>query len=365
MEKRISFYDIEDLIARMDNGNLTFDYIIQRADGQWDKSQKALLIDSVLRGYMLPQLYIVKEDKEDFSPMSVLDGKQRLTALRDFAQDKFALPKDMKDIVITDVSFDEENKPIKEEKVYEVAGKKFSKLDPELQKAIKKFKMDVVLLAGFTDEEIEEQFYRLNNGCTFTKAQKANVKVGTEMAERIEEIEQCDFFENRACFTNLQRKRGEVKSCILQTMMLLSNFEYKNFGMNEVMRFSEELSNNPNLELVERTKELYDKLFCVLPDYDKELDKNLKKINIPIIIKNMDTIEKMEASISDKDYEEFLLDWFIDGMICSGYTKYCGQGSTSKEKVRGRISLMREALETFIEGKEEGGCENGIDKNNV
>ena len=52
MEKRISFYDIEDLIERMDDENLTFDYPIQRADGQWDKSQKALLIDSVLKGYI-------------------------------------------------------------------------------------------------------------------------------------------------------------------------------------------------------------------------------------------------------------------------------------------------------------------------
>lgn len=349
MEKRVSFYDIEDLIERMDDENLTFDYPIQRADGQWDKSQKALLIDSVLRGYLLPQLYIVKEDKEDFSPMSVLDGKQRLTVLRDFAQDKFALPKDMKDIVITDVSFDEENKPIKEEKVYKVAGKKFSKLDPELQKKFKRYKIDVVLLAGFTDEEIEEQFYRLNNGCTFTKAQKANVKLGTEMAEKIEEIEQCDFFVNRAHFTKTQVKHGEIKTCVLQTMMLLSDFEYKNFGGNEVLRFTKGLNENPDYGLIERTKELYDKLFCVLPDYDKELDKNLKKINIPIIIKNMDMVDKMETVIPDKKYEKFLLDWFIEGMICSGYIGYCGQGSTSKEKVRGRISLMREFLDTFVE----------------
>lgn len=77
MEKRISFYDIEDLIERMDDENLTFDYPIQRADGQWDKSQKALLIDSVLKGYIIPHVYIVKDGTEDFSPMSVLDGKQR------------------------------------------------------------------------------------------------------------------------------------------------------------------------------------------------------------------------------------------------------------------------------------------------
>lgn len=349
MEKRISFYDIEDLIERMNNGNLTFDYIIQRADGQWDKSQKALLVDSILRGYLIPQLHIVKEGTEDFSPMSVLDGKQRLTTLRDFAQDKFALPKDMKDIVITDVSFDKENKPIKEEKVYKVAGKKFSKLDPELQKAFNKFKIDVVLLAGFTDEEIEEQFYRLNNGCTFTKAQKANVKLGTEMSKKIEEIEHCDFFENRAHFTKTQIKHGEIKACILQTMMLLSDFEYKNFGGNEVLRFAKGLNENPDYKLIKRTKELYDKLFCVLPYYDKELDKILKKINIPIIIKNMDTVDKIEAVISDKDYEEFLLEWFTDGMICSGYIGYCGQGATSKTKVTKRISAMKNYLNTFVE----------------
>ena len=349
MEKRISFYDIEDFIERMNNGNLTFDYPIQRADGQWDKSQKALLIDSVLKGYIIPHVYIVKDGTEDFSPMSVLDGKQRLTTLYDFAKDKFALPKDMDDIVIIKYTHDTDKNAIKDEKIYKVAGKKFSDLDPALKRIFNKFKIDVVLLAGFTDEEIEEQFYRLNNGCTFTKAQKANVKLGTEMAERIEEIEQCDFFENRACFTKTQIKHGEIKTCILQTMMLLSDFEYKNFGGNEVLRFAKGLNENPDYGLIGRTKELYDKLFCVLPDYDKELDKNLKKINIPIIIKNIDMVDKMETVISDKKYEEFLLDWFIEGMICSGYTEYCGQGSTSKEKVRGRISLMRKSLDTFVE----------------
>ena len=45
------------------------------------------------------------------------------------------------------------------------------------------------LLAGYTDEQIEDQFYRLNNGCIFTKSQKENVKLGTELAGKIKEIE--------------------------------------------------------------------------------------------------------------------------------------------------------------------------------
>lgn len=349
MEKRNQSYNIEDLVEKMDKKKLTFDYPIQRDDGQWDRNQKALLIDTVLNGYFIPDIYIIKDGTEDFSPMSVLDGKQRLTTLQEFANDVFALPNDMDDVTVTDVSFDDEKNPIITEHTYSVKGKKFSKLDPEIQKIFNKYKLEVKLLAGFTDEQIEDQFYRLNNGCTFTKSQKANVKLGTELAGKIKEIEECDFFENRAVFTNSQKKRGEIKSCILQSMMLLSGFDYKNFGANEVLRFAKQLNENPDYELVERTKELYDKLFCVLPPYDKELDKNLKKIHIPVIIKNLDSADKLNEEITDKEYEAFLLDWFSAGMICSNYIDFCGQGSTAKAKVDGRVLSMEEALNNFIE----------------
>lgn len=349
MEKRNQSYNIEDLNEKIDKGKLTFDYPIQREDGQWDKQQKALLIDTVLNGYLIPDVYIIREGTEDFSPMSVLDGKQRLTTLNEFSHDKFALPDDMDDVVIKDVSFDENKNPIVDEKTYHVAGKKFSKLDPEIQKVFNKYKIEVKLLAGYTDEQIEEQFYRLNNGCTFTKSQKANVKLGTDLAGKIKEIEDCDFFANRAIFSNSQRKRGEIKSCILQSMMLLSNFDYKNFGANEVLRFAKQLNENPDYELVERTKELYDRLFCVLPPYDKEMDKNLKKIHIPVLIKNLDSIDKLDVDydISDDDYTDFLKNWFEVWNDTSGYLDFCGQGSTGKSKVDGRIETINKELREY------------------
>lgn len=352
MEKRNQTFSIEELMEQMNKKKLTFDYPIQREDGQWDKSQKALLIDTVLNGFLIPHIYIIKEGTEDFSPMSVLDGKQRLTTLHEFVNDKFVLPKDMDDVVITDVSFDKNRNPVKEEKTYKIAGKKFSNLEPELQKVFNKYKIDVVLLAGFTDEQIEDQFYRLNNGCIFTKSQKANVKLGTELAGKIKELEQNEFFSNRAVFGSLQKKRGDITACILQSMMLLSDFDYKSFSPNEVLRFAEHLNQNPDYRLIEETKELFDELLCVLPPYDKDLDKNcLKKIHIPILIKNLDTVHKMEEAVSDNDYEAFLLDWFTAGMVCSSYIDFCGHGSTSRVKVEGRISAMEEALDDFLEKK--------------
>lgn len=350
MEKRTQSYNLEEITEWMDKKKLTFDYPIQRESGQWDKSQKSLLIDSVLNGYFLPEIYIIREGTEDFAPMSVLDGKQRLTTLYEFSQDGFTLSADLDDVTIVDVSFGMDRNPIKEERTYPIAKKKFSELDTKLQKVFNKYKLEVKLLAGFTDEQIEDQFFRLNNGCTFTKSQQANVKLGTELAGKIKEIEECDFFENRATFTNTQKKRGEITSCILQTMMLLSDFDYKNFGANEVMRYAKELNENPDYELVDRTKELYDKLFCVLPPYDRERDRNLKKIHVPILIKNLDTVNKMDIDyiLTDNEYTDFLKNWFEVWNDTSGYLNFCGQGSTGRTKVEGRIEIMKKELREYM-----------------
>ncbi|RKJ62066.1 DUF262 domain-containing protein [Roseburia sp. 1XD42-69] len=350
MEKRTQNYNLEEIIERMDKKKLTFDYPIQRESGQWDKSQRSLLIDSILNGYFLPEIYIIREGTEDFTPMSVLDGKQRLTTLYEFAKDGFALSNDLDDVTIVDVSFDEDKNPVKEEKTYSIAKKKFSELDIELQKVFNKYKLEVKLLAGFSDEQIEDQFFRLNNGATFTKSQKANVKLGTELAGKIKEIEECVFFENRAVFSNLQRKRGEVTSCILQSMMLLSDFEYRSFAAGEVVRFAECLNENPDYGLIDKTKDLFNKLFCVLPPYDRETDKNcLKKIHIPILIKNLDTIKKLDVDydLTDDQYTEFLKKWFEVWNDTSGYLEFCKQGSTGKAKVEGRIETMEKELKEY------------------
>lgn len=334
----------------MNKKKLTFDYPIQRESGQWDKAQKALFIDTIFNGYIVPDLYIIKEGTEDFSPMSVLDGKQRLTTIYEFYKNEFKLPKDADTITIKDVSFDEFKNPIEEEKVYKVAGKSYSALDDDLKKVFCKFKLSVKLLAGYNDEQVEEQFYRLNNGCIFTKSQKANVKLGTELAGKIKEIEDNDFFTNRAAFSNSQRKRGEVTSCILQTLMLLTGFDYKNFGANEVLRFAEYFNENPDYKQIEYCKELYEKLFEVLPEYNEELDKKFKKIHIPVLVMNLDAIGGLDVDyeLTDEEYTNFLTKWFDVWSETSGYMDFCGSGSTGKTKVEGRVSVMERELRDYV-----------------
>ena len=349
MENRRKTYTIRQLVRLMENKTVAFDYPIQRESGQWDKYQKSLLIHTIFQDYLVPDIYIIKEGTEDFSPMSVLDGKQRLTTMFSFYKDEFKLEKDIDSVIIKTPCYQDGKLVNVDEKEYQIAGKRYSEIDGALKEHFMDFGFDTKLLANYSDDEIEEQFYRLNNGSTFTKAQKANVKLGTDLAGKIKEIEECDFFVKRASFSATQRKRGEVTSCILQTLMLLTGYEYKSFGAGEVLKFAEYFNENPNSKQIEYCKELFDKLFEVLP-YTKDIDKQLKKIHIPMLIMNLDAIGGLdiEYEVSDDEYASFLTRWFDVLNETSGYIDYCGQGSTSKAKVEGRLLLMEKELREYV-----------------
>lgn len=333
----------------MEKNQLDFDFPIQRESGQWNKDQKALFIDSLIQGYDIPDIYILDKGKENEELKLVIDGNQRLHTCYDFYKDKFKLPKAVDDIELDGVA-------------YNVAGFKFSELPQDLQDALLDYDIGVKIMNELSDDEIEEQFYRLNNGTTFTKAQQANVKLGSEVAQKIKEIEECDFLQNRASFSNSQRKRGEVTSCILQTLMLLTGFEYRNLGANEVLRFAEHFNDNTDYKQLEYCKGLFDKLWDVLPEYNKEYDKQFKKIHIPILIMNLDAMSGLDVNyeLTDAEYADFLRQWITVWCDTSGYEEFCGAGSTSRTKVEGRIAVMeRELREYVLRLSNDGGNSNG------
>ena len=105
--------------------NISFNHKLQRPTGQWSPLEKSLLIHSLLIGFPINPIYVVSENGKIYT----IDGSQRTSTCIDYLNDKFALSKNTPDIVL--ISNDEENGTI--ETTYELAGKKFSKLDPEVQ----------------------------------------------------------------------------------------------------------------------------------------------------------------------------------------------------------------------------------------
>jgi len=138
----------------------------------WTKNQKQLLIDSILHDYDIPKIYLHEVEKNKYD---VVDGQQRIRAIWSFYDDEYPLSKDAD--------------PINE---FEVAGKKYSELEPEVSDIIDTYNLDFVILDK-TDEEIREMFLRLQNG-TSLKAQEKRNAIPSKMRDFVKTISSHDFF---------------------------------------------------------------------------------------------------------------------------------------------------------------------------
>ncbi|WP_206451283.1 DUF262 domain-containing protein [Micrococcus sp. KRD096] len=111
----------------------------------WSDEQKALLIDSMLRGVPVPELFVqYKTDSEGMQSTVVVDGQQRITACIHFVRGEFHLPDDSKFLD-------------------GCRGKKFTDLPDEYRKRLRSFKFAVRDLPDYLDEgQLRDIFRRLN-----------------------------------------------------------------------------------------------------------------------------------------------------------------------------------------------------------
>src|SRR5712692_6218467 len=71
------------LIDQLRRGNIKLDPIFQRRDA-WTAPRKSRFIESIVLGLPIPQL-VLAEAKDDKGSFIVIDGKQRLLSLQQFA----------------------------------------------------------------------------------------------------------------------------------------------------------------------------------------------------------------------------------------------------------------------------------------
>lgn len=139
-----------DVIRRIRNERFVLDPDFQRGF-VWDKNKQSRLIESILLRIPLPVFYVA-EDNE--GRLIVVDGRQRLTTLARFLDNKLALQ--LKD------------RP-------ELDGKRFDSLDVRLQNRVE----DCQLLFYIIDRSVPERarldiFERVNGGEVLTRQQMRN-----------------------------------------------------------------------------------------------------------------------------------------------------------------------------------------------
>ena len=137
----------------------------------WTDRQKSYLIDSVLNGYPIPEIYVQEEiDENGSSNYVIVDGQQRMRAVLEFLNDKFPMNKD--------------DSP-------EFEGAFFKDLNADQKRAFFRYNFVVRALPELTEEDIREIFKRLNrNVMNLNKQELRNavysgplIKMVTEIAE--------------------------------------------------------------------------------------------------------------------------------------------------------------------------------------
>lgn len=345
MEVRQHGFTVKDIVEWNGTGKICYDENYQRVANQWTRSQESLLIDSLIRGFKVPALWVERvESVTDKIPLkyNVIDGRQRINTMYKFLNGKFKLDKDLDPYIIPAGKYDNDSEDI----VIELAGKKFSQLPAFIQNKIKDTPMEILIMLDYTKEEKEEQFFRLNNGSLFTKQQKATVELGTDLINKLKPITEHSFWE-RSGLSNTQKKHGVIMETVLKSLMLLTEYDYGTaFGANQVMKFAEYYSKNFIQEEIDYCYQLFDKLNEILPD-DDTYNTFLKPVNIPNLIMQIHECLASEGEehgdiVIDDDFFRDYLTEFINYIDNTGYNDNCGKGTTNKKKVDGRTDSLHE-----------------------
>ena len=156
---------VRELAAALSRFELEPSY--QRQSEVWGEEKRQLFIDSLVNGFDVPKLYFHRLPLQRAKPIfAIVDGKQRLEAIRAFVNDKVALSQDF---------IDEEEKD--KSRAGEAAGKTFTELTqkhPALAGRLMERRLDIVVIETNDLEIIEEMFSRLNEAVPLNAPEKRN-----------------------------------------------------------------------------------------------------------------------------------------------------------------------------------------------
>ena len=151
--------EIETIVNRIKNEDMDLQPDFQRGE-IWTLQKKQKLIDSILRGWKIPPIHVIHNNQ---SIDEVLDGQQRLAAIRDFYDN----------IICIDGKILPENSEL-----IQLDGMHYRDLPKKWQRKFRQYSIVIIRLTEYQPEEPAELFYRLNQPTALTSAEQRNAYIG-------------------------------------------------------------------------------------------------------------------------------------------------------------------------------------------
>jgi hypothetical protein len=296
-------------------GKINCSLAIQR-NYVWNNEQESELVHTALDGYII--LPIVTVDMND-ALYHIIDGNQRLTALFRFINGEFAIS----------------NKTPELEDGTEINGLKFEDLtDEQKEQFFDNTLISIYILKNITDEQIDRQFYKFNNGTSMSKFGRIKALLTGKKMEFVNQINNTNFFKNVISITEGTRNKNEKdKQVVLETISILMNGY--NMGFDELEEFAKILNKQ---DIPQNIKDLMHNTVKYLEQAFPVYDKKLKQTHIPIIFSL--AVRAQNDEIRPEQFGGLIQIFFKNNPSGSTYSNASGAGAGKKEKIKTRLDEL-------------------------
>jgi hypothetical protein len=219
---------------------------------------------------------------------------------------------------------------------YDIAGKKYSELEEELQDIIKNYRFTVQAIENYTMEEAEKLYFNINSGVALSAMQKGKAKLGNELMEFVNTLLSGNFFTQAINITEKQALKEDDLLMLMQGMALLDQRheqrEFKNISAASMLSYAESIRNSYNEEKQQMIMEIVDYLDSSFENKNKFLRKN----NVPIVIV-MSKIA-LENNVKPELFKAFINDFA--NALYPAYEDASGSGNIKIVNVNQRLKVM-------------------------
>ena len=302
----------------------------QRHSGMWSPILKSNLVWSMLADSYIPPIVLLKDKRgqdskgKDIFGYQVLEGQQRLiTTLFPFLNDEWELHGATEPVEVDGFTYD-------------IAGRKFSELEEELQDIIKNYRFTVQAIENYTMEEAEKLYFNINSGVALSAMQKGKAKLGTELIEFLNTLLAGSFFTQGINITEKQALKEDDLLMLMQGMALLdmknTGRDFKTISASAMLGYAESIRGSYSEDAQQTLMEIVDYLDKAFPTKNKFLRKN----NTPIVIV-MASIA-LEQNVEAEAFRAFVND-FANSLYLA-YEEASGSGNVKITNVKQRLRVM-------------------------
>ncbi|REG36303.1 uncharacterized protein DUF262 [Archangium gephyra] len=203
MKIQITEPDIQTLVTRINDNVLSLQPDFQRGE-VWPESKQQKLIDSILRAWQIPPVHVIVLPENE--TQEVLDGQQRLAAIRNFVRGEFSVD-----------GYIHPHDP----ELQNLDGLKFNELPLRHRNQFLRYAIRVVLVTDYAPEEPGELFYRLNQPTALTTAEQRNALYGEarkQIKGLVAAMSVCGLNEETLGFSNARMAYDDVLSRVCATL---------------------------------------------------------------------------------------------------------------------------------------------------